>query len=424
MTTTNPPQLVMPALRGIMGDWVYYSGLMSMDQLSERVGYARDIHRHKGLSDLLQRELDEGQRGEEIAEYLETRPERFFNSLVLAIYGGNPSWHALRDLRTGENEHGLEGIDQSIVESVGFLTLTGEEKIFAVDGQHRLAGIKRVVERRSTPEATDEIPVIFVAHHRNAEGTIRTRRLFTTLNKKAIAVSKGDTIILDEDDVMAICVRRLIEETNLFTDDRLAFVANNNMPPTNETSWTTIGSLYDALTIMFTGSNFELKKDKTYLQGNRPADETVDRYFEYARTYLEILRNHFLELQEFFGAKSTKRVAKRYRGKHGGSVLFRPIGLEMYTKIIARLTASMSLKDSVAVVSTLPRRLEEPPYVGLMWDKNARTIINTHRVTLREILCYMIGWNLGSYPEHELLRRYRRALGDDEVVLPDRIGPA
>ena len=50
--------------------------------------------------------------------------------------------------------------------------------------------------------------------------------------------------------------------------------------------------------------------------------------------------------------------------------------------------------------------------------------VNTHRVTLREILCYMIGWNLGSYPEHELLRRYRRALGDDEVVLPARIGPA
>ena len=41
-------------------------------------------------------------------------------------------------------------------------------------------------------------------------------RLFTTLNKTARPVSKNAVIALDEDDVMAICVRRLIEDSRFF----------------------------------------------------------------------------------------------------------------------------------------------------------------------------------------------------------------
>lgn len=54
-----------------------------------------------------------------------------FNALVLAVYDGNPEWSELdvevEDYRTF---------------SVGVLELTGDEIIFPVDGQHRVAGIK------------------------------------------------------------------------------------------------------------------------------------------------------------------------------------------------------------------------------------------------------------------------------------------
>ena len=84
--------------------------------------------------------------------------------------------------------------------------------------------------------------MIFVAHEATPKGLQRTSRLFTTVNRTAVAVSKGDIIALDEDDVMGqICVRRLIEDTDLFRDDSLASVANNNMPVRNRTSLSTIG---------------------------------------------------------------------------------------------------------------------------------------------------------------------------------------
>ena len=45
MTTKQPNGIVLPALRGLMGDWVYYSCLMGLDELSSRVHYAEEIHK-------------------------------------------------------------------------------------------------------------------------------------------------------------------------------------------------------------------------------------------------------------------------------------------------------------------------------------------------------------------------------------------
>ena len=115
--------IVLPALRGVMGDWVYYTCLMNLGELSSRVHYAAEVHKHKALSDMIQRHLKMN-RGAEIAEYLRHQPERFFNSLVVAIYGGQPNWHALSDLRSKSKDNDLKNLTEDTVSSVGFLTLT------------------------------------------------------------------------------------------------------------------------------------------------------------------------------------------------------------------------------------------------------------------------------------------------------------
>ena len=420
MRTTKPTKLLLPALRGIMGDWVYYSCLMNLDELSSRVHYAGDIHKHAALSQMIQRKLD-GQRSVQIADYLKMQPQRFFNSLVVATYGGNPSWHALEEVRNNRQQGWLKDLTQETVESVGFLAFRGDEKLFALDGQHRLAGIKRTIKNGVEQDPYDEVSVIFVAHEATPQGLQRTRRLFTTLNKTARPVSKGDIIALDEDDVMAICVRRLIEETEFFREDRVAFVASNNLPVRNRTSLTTIGNLYDVLAILFTSSGFDLKKRKKDLQKVRPEDTALDAYFDYSKLYFCWLRRYFEELEEFFSATETEAIVSKYRGSHGGSPVFRPVGLEIYTRIVARLTRTMSLKGAVRMAARLPRNLTEKPYLGLMWDQSNRTILNGHKVTLREILCYMIGKNAKNYPRRTLLARYRRETGIDEITLPRKV---
>lgn len=417
MSKSKQNEITLPALRGVMGNWVYYSCLMRLDEIAGRVRFADEVHSNKLLSDMIQRQLKRG-RGDQIADYIETQEERFFNSLVVATYGGEPNWHGLSDVRS-KSKKDLRDLGEDTISSIGFLTLRGDENLFALDGQHRLAGIKKAIKGNIEQDPYDELSVIFVAHKDTSKGLQRTRRLFTTLNKTARPVSKGDIIALDEDDVMAICVRWLIENTELFSGNRIAFVASNNMPKTNIRSLTTIGNLYDLLTIFFTNSKHELKKSKGDLQRARPDDQVLNLYFKYAKKIFSEFRDKFPELEEFFAAQETENVVVKHRGSHGGSALFRPIGLEVFSQIIAKLTKDYSLEDAVDLVSRLPRELTSAPFVGLMWEPNTETISNSHKVTLRETLLYML--NASKYSEQKLLERYRRETGDDQAVLPEKV---
>ena len=400
-----------------MGDWVYYSCLMDLKELSSRVHYAEEIHKSEALSDMIQRRLTEG-RSAQIAEYLRTQRERFFNSLVVGTYGGKPNWYALSHVRNITQSEQLQSLSDETVASIGFLTLSGDESLFAIDGEHRLAGIKKVLKDGLKHDTRDEVSVIFVAHNVQ-KGLERTRRLFTTLNKTARPVSKGDIIALDEDDVMAICVRRLIEDTDLFAGNRLAFVANNNMPVANMTSLTTIGNLYDLLTILFTAAKSPLRSMKSKLQRVRPDDTILDEYFEFANELFIRLREEFDEINRFFAAANTELVVKGLRGSQGGSALFRPIGLEIFLRIIARLTSDMSFTEAVKHAAKLPRDLNTAPYKGLMWDPSRRAILNSNKVTLREILLHMVGRS--KFTEKELLERYRKDTGDQSLMLPELV---
>ena len=420
MTQAQSEPTILPALRGVMGNWVYYSCLMQFGELSSRVQFAKEVHTHQGMSEMIQRSIDET-RIQEIADYIKYEPQRFFNSLVVAVYGGEPNWHALVNVRNTDADPLFEKLQPETVESVGFLTLRGDENLFALDGQHRLAGIKAIVDSDYQPAIDDEVSVILVAHEQSPAGLVRTRRLFTTLNKTGRQVTKGDIIALDEDDVMAICVRRLIEQTDLFHGDRIAFVQSNNIPTTNTECLTTIGNLYDLLTILFTQADFPLRSPKRSLQTRRAGNEALDRYFDYAKEFFVKLRDHFSELDEFFSADQTTDVVRKHRGRHGGSALYRPIGLEIFAHIITQSTKGMPLDEAVKLAARLPRNLDVPPYSGLMWDQSSKTIVSRNKVTLREILCYMIGTNGPAYPAPTLLRRYRTDTGTQDATLPDQL---
>ena len=213
-------------------------------------------------------------------------------------------------------------------------------------------------------------------------------------------------------------VRRLIEQTDLFRGNRIAFVQSNNIPNTNVECLTTIGNLYDILTVLFTRASFPLQERKRTLETIRPDNDSLDLYFDYAKEFFLGLGTHFGEIGEFFSAQHTTDIVREYRGRHGGSPLYRPIGLEIFTHIIARSTGDLSLDDAVALAAKLPRDLLSAPYKGVMWDETSKTIISGNRVTLREILCYMLGTNGPNYSKSELLRRYRRDTDNERIELP------
>lgn len=420
MTSKHHQSIVLPALRGMMGDWIYYSCLMDLPTLANRVDYAEDIHTSTELSDMIQRRIEK-RRAKKIAAYLETQRERLFNALVVATYHGEPNWHAVSSVKSrSDAADELSSLDDQTLASVGFLTLRGDERLFAIDGQHRLAGIKAAISDGLAQDPYDKVPVIFVAHKDDEPGLERTRRLFTTLNKTATPVSKGDIIALDEDDVMALCVRWLVDrEGELFSGNRIAFVPTNNLPVSNKASLTTIGNLYDILTIFFCRANTPLKKRKLDLRIARPDDPKLHDYFQFAKDIFVSMRRNFPELDDFFSAPNPETAVCQHRTYDGGSVLYRPLGLDAFSTVIAFLSDNMALDEAFELGAKLPRQLQQPPYAGLMWNPIRKTISNRYKVTTRELLLHMLG--AATMPASELLVRYRKEIGNEDASLPSPV---
>ena len=132
-------EIYLPALRGLFGERAYYSCVIPAHELVKRVDFADTLHKSKSLSQLIQRELKE-KRGKAIAEYLHTEEDRFFNSLVIAVYDGSPQWHPSTMKLEGNVKE--SSISEDALHTLGYLRLSGKEKLFAIDGQHRLAGMK------------------------------------------------------------------------------------------------------------------------------------------------------------------------------------------------------------------------------------------------------------------------------------------
>ena len=211
-----------PALSARMGSWKYYIAKMKMRELAGNVKFASEVYEDRTLDDAIQRVLNEGRVKREIVSFLCRRPDRFFASIVVASLGGTPKFYPVRI--TSEERFQVFA-DQELDQAFGVLTFSGDQKYYALDGQHRLKAIKTLLDR-TTPESEDapegfaeeEISVIMIVREEDWDAAFLQsyRRLFSSLNRYAKATDKDTNIIMDEDDSFAILTRRLITEHEFF----------------------------------------------------------------------------------------------------------------------------------------------------------------------------------------------------------------
>ena len=192
---------------------------------------------------------------------------------------------------------------------MGLLEFPGRHKIFPVDGQHRVEGIKEAL--KENPELKNQrIAAIFIGHKNDEQGKRKTRRLFTTLNRYAKPVKDDDIIALDEDDCVAITTRMLLEDYDLFTGKRVVYAKQKAIPLNNKEAITSIITLYQAnreLCKFFYENKFNKKPTKTRLEEYlkfRPSEEVIDSFQEYAISFWDAFKtklsfiNNYLAKQE------------------------------------------------------------------------------------------------------------------------------
>jgi DNA sulfur modification protein DndB len=310
------------------------------------------------------------------------------------------------------------------MDSLGFLSLKGSEKIFAIDGQHRLAGIKRALAE-GLAFGQEQVPVLLVGHKKDAAGMQRTRRLFTTLNKTAVRVRKRDIIALDEDDVMAITARRLVETNPAFRDPKIAVISSQNIPVGNRVCLTTISSLYDVLRLLFmfdTG-----KRGDRHLRFNRPGDSRLEHYYDFAVSYFVALGETFKPVGSLFAGSHPGDVTAKQRGDHGGHLIFRPVGLDIFTRTAIELATTRKVELATAVhdLKVLPTDLSRAPYRHVIWDPARHRIVVGGKRVARELVRYMVGLRPDEDGESVLIDDYRLVVGaaidKEDVKLPAKL---
>ena len=453
-------ELIIPALRAHMGDWIYYVTFLRMDQIADQIHIAQEIHSSNMLKDMIQRQITN--RAGQIAEYLLKQPQRFFNALIVGVYGGSPDWY---ELAIGTNPHFDAPVLPPELDGVlGVLRLDGTQTFFAIDGQHRVEGIKQALEKNENLK-TDEVSVIFVAHQNEPNGMERTRRLFTTLNRYAKPVKKSEIIALDEDDIIAIVTRQLVEKYPLFCD-KLLFstgvpphidlekhqvrrewvqeqfsenritLSENVVVRKQNTVWSVVDNGYkqtytvrrEQNTLNVYYQKISIAKTKaistqdsnsitsiitlydvldTVLRSKeknwndfkrlRPEQPIISQYYNHAVQFWDTMIEHFPPLEVFKETEPGTSVVGQYRNKSGGHLLFRPVGLEIVASVVREaVNSGLPEEEAIKRVSTISMNLANEPWVGLLWDKTNQRMLTDP--THKKVAKQLLFYKIGGNP--------------------------
>lgn len=342
----------IPAFQCSVGDWKYYICMMKYGEVARQVDFAYELGSNKELGQLIQRGISN--RTADITEYLIKSPHRFLGGIVIAAWGGAPQY---RQLSMEDPEGMLQGLDREF----GVLTFDGTQAYFVLDGQHRLRAIKDAL-RRNPELGKEDICVLVVTHYDSPEGRLRTRRLFSNINRNAKQTGAAENIALDEDDGFAILTRRMLEEHELFkqdgrvrvilnvTDEGGLTLASGNVPKGDHRALTTFTVLYDVL--RYLGFDFP---GSMKIKSRRPPDETLEESYK-------VLTNRIDDLLKYCGgirvrldaAASAKEVRAPKNAEHEGHPFMRPV----IQKAVARV-ASEIRQQGTATWDQIMERLSQ-----------------------------------------------------------------
>ena len=404
---------LVPVIRGTMGGREYYIGKMTFQELAAKVQFFSDLETSRDLDALLQRELSK--RAEDMTDYLLRQPERFYGAIIVAAWGGRPVY-----VQVKMQDHPL--LDDDF--EYGLLKFDGKQEYFALDGQHRLRSIKDAIEKN--PDLRhEEVSVVFVTHERTEEGNIKTRRLFHTLNRYARPTTTGENIALDEDNVVSISTRMLLNSGMQTFSARYMELVRKNLTSTQRDKFTSLAALYD-FNLSVLEAMYSFKRD--YLR-YRPDASHVEHVFSALSSLWIEIRKRF---DEFGTLETEMKSPGEIREPNGdpsqGHLLFRPLGLRIYGQVLAHAlheeenlpVAAGSEVDpgiwqrALGRVSALPLTLGSLPWRGTIF-RNNKMETGARSLAIR-LACYMLG--LGQIDSTTLLKDYRGHLDDESAELP------
>lgn len=211
------PELRFPAIPGTMGDRTIYMTVMSLQMVSRFFSPTpADIPAEQRA----QRALNE-RRVPEITQYILDKEDDWVFGSVTVSFDGESSFEP------SKND-----------EQIGDLLLDPDTEFVIVDGQHRIAAIKRAVAEDPTLKS-QQIGVMLLPF----ESLDRNQQVFSDLNRTVQKTSRSLDILYDHDDPLNGIVKSVATRVPLFHD---RVEKNATSLAVRSRQFVTLSSLYDA----------------------------------------------------------------------------------------------------------------------------------------------------------------------------------
>ncbi|WP_179188490.1 DGQHR domain-containing protein [Hydrogenophaga sp. IBVHS2] len=345
--------------------------------------------------DEIQQRMPDWSRQAELSAYLAHNKHRKFGPILAVVSPGwvndpqHENWSS--DQRALKGAIGFEALDSG--GRVGLIQLDPSQvSIYALDGQHRLMGIKGLADLQANKlylkDKTGKvlnlfpredffkeiglddvelqnllgerlhieyIPAILPGETRN-EAVRRVRSVFYALNAYAKQPTKGETLLLSETDGYAIVARRvgvnhpLLRTTrNGQTRDRVNW--GGSALPDGSEWYTTLEALKEMVQSVLRGARPQLIKafDKKWKRVElRPDDEQLDDASAVFSDFLT--RVHDLPVFQAIERSSdpVRELAEFRRFENGrGHLLLRPIGQQILAEAVGQLIVEGMALDKI-----------------------------------------------------------------------------
>ena len=400
------------AMRGHFGTTEYYLTTMNVGELLHNVRFPQELPDWQDLTieELYQREINLARIRTEIAPYFANDPNRFSGALVLGVINNEQMVFEPLGTIGGTGRSVVPQLYNSAASNVGFLTLQGGEVLVPLDGQHRAKAFKFALEgvdernrpiagTANTDLAMDQVPVILVRF----DG-VKARYIFNKLNRYAKPTVKGDNLITDDDDAVAVLTRDLLKDRLI--PARLVRLRGNTLTGSAH-EFTTLNTFYESTTALLGGLRVQgygrlSQMDEGQRRAVQPA---VRERWEQLLHGMDMWREALADPEE--GGDQT-RVAIREQ-----TILGKPVGQEALVKAFVMLRdrcEGVPERELVQRLNEIKWGVTEPQWVNVVLHSTGRVIAGRRTERASNFIAYLAGAPL---TDDERARLLQDIHGDD-----------
>jgi DNA sulfur modification protein DndB len=400
--------IVIPAIRGKLGNTEYYETTMKVRDLVHAVRPPREIDGWANFSieERMQREPDVKRIQTQLAPYLAKNADRFFGSIIVLVYKGEITFEAMSELAKN-----IPAAYKQNAQRIGFITIDGGTLI-VLDGQHRHLALRMVqqgeAEGPCAPEVgEDEVCVIFIMF----ESDLKTRRIFNTVNRYAKQTSRGDNIITSEDDGYAIVTRWLLRETEPLGKPADLVNWKSNTLTKRSTQLTTISAVYETVKLILLSRGVEKLPEQ-----ERPKAEDLDTYLHFCSEVWDAILHGLKPYQD--AVANMSKIPDMRDDEARTALLFKPAAQIAVVDALLRAEDNGHLKMSEAIerMNRIPTwSMTADIWQGVMVKPSGAIDAGPEaRRRMATLLCYLIAADrLGNDVKFVAWKSYNEARGAD-----------